>query len=282
MDPRPRPRLALLAALAGVGGLVVAWLATYSRPGRWIDQSALVGFLGLRRPRTAPVADFIAHLGDPLPFALVGVALVVVALLRRRPRVALAVPMVLVGANLTTQVLKPLLPDDRMWAALEAGAHITGGSWPSGHATASMALALAAVMVVPGWLRPAVATIGAGFAVAVSYSLLALGWHFPSDVMAGYCVAAVWVALAVAALWAAAIRWPAPARSSPAPDLPQALAPQALASAACAGAAGLVFLIRPFEVVGYARAHTTFVAGALAIAALSAAMATGLTLVLRR
>jgi hypothetical protein len=145
-----------------------------------------------------------------------------------------------------------------------------------------MALALAAVMVAPARLRPAVAVAGAGFAVAVSYSLLALGWHFPSDVMAGYSVAALWTALAVAALWWAASRRPAPTGRGSALRWPEALGPAAVAIAACGAISLLVFLARPEQVVFYARAHTTFVVAAAAIAALCGALATALALVLRR
>jgi len=38
---------------------------------------------------------------------------------------------------------------------------------------------------------------------------LILAWHMPSDVLGGYLVAALWTALAVAALRAADRRWPA-------------------------------------------------------------------------
>ena len=46
------------------------------------------------------------------------------------------------------------------------------------------------------------------FAVAVGCALLILAWHMPSDVLGGYLVAALWTALAVAALRAADRRWP--------------------------------------------------------------------------
>ena len=52
------------------------------------------------------------------------------------------------------------------------------------------------------------ASIGAVFAVAVGCALLILAWHMPSDVLGGYLVAALWTALAVAALRAADRRWP--------------------------------------------------------------------------
>src|SRR5437764_3057436 len=50
---------------------------------------------------------------------------------------------------------------------------------------------------------PAVAVLGALFAAAVAYAILIIAWHFPSDVLGGFFVAATWVLLAVAALLAA-------------------------------------------------------------------------------
>ena len=48
------------------------------------------------------------------------------------------------------------------------------------------------------------------FALAVGCALLILAWHMPSDVLGGYLVAVLWMALAVAGLraWTARIRLP--------------------------------------------------------------------------
>ncbi len=103
-------------------------------------------------------------------------------------------------APLTTETLKPLLAHPH---AQIAYTYIDPASWPSGHATAAAALVLCAVLVAPMWLRPAVAALGGVFAVAVGCSLLILAWHMPSDVLGGYLVASLWMALAVAGLRAA-------------------------------------------------------------------------------
>jgi membrane-associated phospholipid phosphatase len=109
-------------------------------------------------------------------------------------------------APLTSEVLKPLLAHPHLQIA--GTTYIAPGSWPSGHSTAALALVLCAVLVAPVYLRPLVAGIGAAFAAAVGCSLLILAWHMPSDVVGGYLVAALWMALAVAGLRAADRRWP--------------------------------------------------------------------------
>jgi membrane-associated phospholipid phosphatase len=55
------------------------------------------------------------------------------------------------------------------------------------------------VAVAPPRLRPHAAAAGAALAVAVALSVLLLGWHFPSDVLGGVCVAAAWMLCGLAA-----------------------------------------------------------------------------------
>ncbi len=57
-------------------------------------------------------------------------------------------------------------------------------SFPSGHATASMAIALAYGSVFPAVAAPLLA-----MALAVGFSRIRLGVHFPSDVVAGQLIA---------------------------------------------------------------------------------------------
>lgn len=281
-----RPGIALLAALATAAVATLTWaLALLVPAGRSVDVAALHGFIGLRRPSLLPFAHQFASLGDPGPFIVFGAALMAVAHLRGRPRLMAAVPLILLGASVSTQILKPLLADARV-ASFLGHAQIRDASWPSGHATAAMSLALCAVLVAPPRLRPAVAAAGAALAVAVSYSLLTLAWHYPSDVLGGFLVAATWTLLGVAALTAAARRWPErtgrEAVGRRVQGWRETVTPAAVGIAGASVLAGLVVLARPVAVVAYAQAHTTFVVSALAIAGLGVALATGLALALRR
>jgi len=263
------PRTPLLAALAALAGLALTGVLAYLVPlARARDSATLMGFTELNRPRLTPLIDQIAHLADPVPYALIGLFFAGVALVRRRPRVAAAIVALLVLTGWTTLTLKPLLAAPRYDEWLGSG-QIATAAWPSGHATAAMTLA------VPARARPTAAAMGVIFTVSVSYAILALGWHFPSDVLGGFLVATTWTLLAVAGLnWLEQHRPSGLAREAPLRPA-DALVPLALGS----GAAAVVlagWLARPDQVARYAADHSTFVAGAAGIAALAVVLVLGL------
>ena len=97
-----------MAAVAAVLLLITWYLAFHVSFFRDEDAKILSGFAGLHRPRSASIASFIAQLCNPNPYVYLCAAVVLVALLRRRPGVALVIVIVIFGANTTTQVLKPL------------------------------------------------------------------------------------------------------------------------------------------------------------------------------
>jgi membrane-associated phospholipid phosphatase len=202
----PRAASALGVAALCVGGLALTWVVAALVPATHLkDAVALYDFTRLSRPRVDMLANGLLHLLDPLLYTVWALALVGVALMRGRPRVALAVVAVTGLAPLTAEILKPLLAHPHAQVGFT---YINEASWPSGHATAAVALALSAVLVSPVWLGPAVMAFGALFAMAIGCSLLILAWHMPSDVFGGYLVASLWMALAVAGLRGADRHWP--------------------------------------------------------------------------
>lgn len=278
-----RPRNALVAAAGGLVLLVLTWLLAF-HVGLFerADQSVYRDFGQIGdHVRVAGVAHFIADLCNPSPYVYLAAIPMAIALRRRRLRLVVAVGTILLGANVTTHLLKPLLAHPRA-ASLFGGVSPLGpNSWPSGHATAAMSLALSTVLAVPARARPAVAALGALFAVAVSYSFLSLGWHYPSDVFGGFLVASIWTMLAIAAL-----RSSAPLRPRPEPDrrvsLRDALTP-ALGAVVLAGGLTIgLFLARPHAVLAYMRGHAVFVIAVAAIGMAALALATALVLALRR
>jgi membrane-associated phospholipid phosphatase len=206
--PAERSGPARPLGLAGICLLALAliWVTAQLVPAaQFRDALALRDFTLLSRPHVDAAGNFLIHLLEPARYIIWGTVLVCVAIARGRPRLALAVAVVMGLAPLSADILKPLLAHPRM----QVGAvHIGQASWPSGHSTAAAALALSAVLVAPRRLRPVVAAFGLAFAVAVGCALLILAWHMPSDVLGGYLLAGLWAALAVAAVRASERRWP--------------------------------------------------------------------------
>jgi membrane-associated phospholipid phosphatase len=209
---RPGAGRALGVAALCLIGLAVVWAVADLVPGAQLrDALTLHDFTLLSRPHVDLAANFLIDLLEPPLFLIWGAVLVAVALARGRPRVAVAVVLMLALAPLTAEILKPLLahPHPRFGTV-----HIGAASWPSGHSTAALTVVLCAVLVTPARLRVLVAALGGVYALAVGCSLLILAWHMPSDVLGGYLVAALWMAIAVAALRIADRRWPPAGRRS--------------------------------------------------------------------
>jgi membrane-associated phospholipid phosphatase len=172
--------------------VVVLTFAYLSPAARHFDASALQGLV-VPDGRGATLATRIAQLGDPVPIALIAIGLTLVALLRGSPRIAVAV-LVLVGAtSVSSQLLKALLAYPR-----DAG--LGAAAFPSGHATAAMTVALCGVLVAPARLRVLAGVVGIAFALGVGLGVISLAWHYPSDVVAGYLLAAGWTFAVVSGL----------------------------------------------------------------------------------
>jgi len=268
--------LALLSAAAAAA----VWLVALGLPrGRALDSTAMLTFGGVATPPLQPSIMGVAHLADPAPLVIGTVLLVALALLRRRPLMALLVPVILGGANLTTQLLKPALADVRL-IELQGVGTVYPGSWPSGHATAAMSLALCLVLVVGPGLRVAAAPLGAGYAIAVGYALVALGWHLPSDVLGGYLVAATFTLLGAAAL--AALEARHPAHAGAARRAPVSVPALATGGAALLALGGAVLLVAAPGVTLNALEHPTAMAAAIGIGALGLVLTAGLAAALRQ
>jgi membrane-associated phospholipid phosphatase len=200
-----------LAVPLGVAGacvvvLALIWVAAAHVPAaRSRDAIALHELTLLNRPTVESVGSFLIHLLDPLPFVIWGGALVLTALARGMPRVAIAVAAILMLAPFSAEVLKPLVGFSHVPVD---GSAIGPASWPSGHSTAAVVLVLSLIAVAPRRVRVPVAIIGVAYVAAVSFALLVLAWHMPSDVLGGYFLGLLWGALAVFALRVSERMWP--------------------------------------------------------------------------
>lgn len=114
--------------------------------------------------------------------------------LRRKDyaRVAVLVLSVL-GATALNLILKSVFMRQRpdMWVQL---VHETGYSFPSGHAMMSAALGVAIAVLLwdSKWRWWAFVSMTL-YVLFVGFSRLYLGVHYPTDIIAGWCVSGAWV-----------------------------------------------------------------------------------------
>jgi membrane-associated phospholipid phosphatase len=271
--PRRSPIALFVAAAAAALAALIYALSFHVDAARDLDAAALAGFARFGGTRVQPVTDSVAHLINEGPYVVWTGILLLWAVRTRGLGTAIVAGAILLLSNATTQVLKPALAAPRPSPGLPLNA-VEAASWPSGHATAAMALALVAVLIAPAARRPLVAAAGALVAVAVGWSVLVGTWHFPSDVLGGYCVAAAWTAAGVAVLWA---RRPAPVPAEHHAVLP----PAALAAGGLLGGAALVGMLRPLRAISYLETSTSAVAVGVLIAGTALVLAAGLAAFLR-
>src|SRR5258708_2982683 len=107
---RSSPRTLVGAALACAAAYAVLMVAAFvPAGGRWVDSTALGGLASLNGSATIhEVATWLSRTCDPVPFALACLALAAFALATRGPRRTAAVATLLIGANASSQILKPM------------------------------------------------------------------------------------------------------------------------------------------------------------------------------
>ncbi|MFG2884172.1 phosphatase PAP2 family protein [Streptomyces sp. NPDC048297] len=187
LPPSLRGRLGPIAALAVVVVVALGVLyAGHSEPGR-VDRWIIRPTADSVGPPWRHVALALDFLGEPSGAAPLVVAIVAVCLLLRRPRAAV---LVVAGAALavgTTTLLKSLV-----------GRTIHGGhlSYPSGHTAFATAIALVVALLAAGRLglgRTAGTSLVLAAALvagaAMGWAQVALGAHYPTDVLGGWCTA---------------------------------------------------------------------------------------------
>ncbi|MFI1562280.1 phosphatase PAP2 family protein [Streptomyces sp. NPDC020490] len=187
LPPSLRVSLGPVAALAALVVVVLGVLyAGHSEPGR-VDRWIVRPTADSVRPPWRHVALALDFLGEPAGSALLISACVAGCLLLRCPRAAVLVVAGAAVAVGTATLLKHLV-----------GRTIHGDnlSYPSGHTAFFTALALVGALLVTGRLglgRTAGTSLVLAAALvagaAMGWAQVALGAHYPTDVLGGWCTA---------------------------------------------------------------------------------------------
>ena len=191
--------LALAVAVAAVAGAAAVHAVAFSADGRIVDRAILHALVDVGPGGGKGWPDMLPHVVDEPPSLLMAAAISLYAFARRSRELGIALALGVLGASMTTMALKPLLAAARPAPFLAAVDQPSVHAWPSGHATAVVALALAAFYGAPRSLRRAVALIGGFVTAAVCSCLVVAAWHYPSDVLGGCLIALAWVLTAVVA-----------------------------------------------------------------------------------
>ncbi|MFC0003889.1 phosphatase PAP2 family protein [Micromonospora siamensis] len=219
-----------LVGIAAVGvafGLLLMLVRFKWGPLYDVDHGIAEWFNGLVSPHHAlvTVLQAITDLGGrPVLIWLVTIA-VVGLLIRRQSRLAVYLIITGVGGLILDPSLKSLVGRLRPVVDVPV-ASAPGNSFPSGHALGSF-VAYGALLLVflpamaPRWRKPAIAIVAVLVAL-VGLTRVALGVHFVSDVLAGWLLGALWLALTAYAfrLWRRE-------RGRPVPPLTEGLEPEA-------------------------------------------------------
>ncbi len=140
-------------------------------------------------------AALLSWLGRGLVLMPLAVAAAVFLYFRRRIRAALLV-IIVFGGRLAVELQKMIVGRARPGADehLEA---VQSLSFPSGHSANAMITFVAIALLVPVKQRNRAISVGLGLAIALQagWSRVALGVHWPSDVVGGWAFGLFWIAL---------------------------------------------------------------------------------------
>jgi len=191
--------LLLGALLAAATALVVfGWLAEEMLEGdtQHFDEFVRTALHQFAAPRLTQLMQVFSFLGSVAAVTTLCLVAICVSLYFHRTRTAALLAITMLGVAALDVALKYAFHRPRPAAFF--GATPNSYSFPSGHALGSFCLygMLAAILSARArgrgakfcvWMA-AVSLVG-----MIGFSRVYLGVHYPSDVIAGYCAAAVWV-----------------------------------------------------------------------------------------
>jgi membrane-associated phospholipid phosphatase len=176
---------------------IVAWLCTevWEREAFSLDRSLLLWIHQFANPQLDGVMLFITALGDPCVVITVFISTIAWLGMKRRYTDGIRFIIVSVGGASINYVMKLFFakPRPELWPRLISE---TSFSFPSGHAVGSMVvygfIAYILARELPSYQRYIYA-VASVLIIAIGFSRLYLGVHYPTDIIAGYGVGILWL-----------------------------------------------------------------------------------------
>jgi membrane protein DedA with SNARE-associated domain/membrane-associated phospholipid phosphatase len=205
---RPRlqesPRLTTWLVAGGVTCCAVATVAladsALEGDGVAAQDTSITSVVVAHRSDTwTPVAHASSWVGGEVSIALLSLVVLAGLLLSRRRRQAAVFTVAMAGTAVLVVGIKHVVMRARPGAADLLGPIDHGYSFPSGHTLFSTVFAAMVVWLLwprlSAWWRPVAAGVAVVFAVSVGASRVYLGYHWPTDVVASWLLAAGWLGL---------------------------------------------------------------------------------------
>jgi undecaprenyl-diphosphatase len=192
---------ALLAGFLGATAALVffAWLTRWvlARQSVRFDEAVRNAVHGLASPPLTEAMRWITDLGSPLVLVTVGILVAWRLAAVGRRRAAIIFVVACLGADALSEALKLLFHRQRP-ESFFGYAEPSTYSFPSGHSVMSACFygVIAAIFTVrmeSRTKRIASWTAAALLALIIGFSRIYLGVHYPTDVLAGYTAAVIWV-----------------------------------------------------------------------------------------
>lgn len=163
------------------------------------DEPVMMWLHGLAAPWLTGVTEVVTETGGLIAVPIVAAVVAGFLWWRGHRWGAAFLAASVIGSTLLNTALKAVFRRSRpdFWEHLVVE---TSFSFPSGHAMASMSMGAALIVLVwrartAVWWRAAAVAGVILYVLIVGVSRLYLGVHYPSDVLAGWCVAVLWVAV---------------------------------------------------------------------------------------
>lgn len=152
----------------------------------------------------------ITALGGTTLVVVITLVAILAFLFHRRPLHALVMGGCVVAASVSSQFTKALFSRPRP-DLVPHDVYVYSGSFPSGHSTMSTAAFLTLAMLIASLevkrrSKALAYTLAALVVLGVGFSRVYLGVHWPSDVLAGWCLGSAWALLGWLALRAMGAR----------------------------------------------------------------------------
>ena len=177
--------------------IVVVWLCTevWEKEAFGFDRSLLLWIHQFANPQLDGMMLFITALGDPPTVISIFIMTIAWLGMKRRYTDGIRFTIVCIGGILINQIMKLFFakPRPELWARLIAEHSF---SFPSGHAVGSMVVYGFIAYILAKELQQYkryVYTVAGILIIAIGFSRLYLGVHYPTDIIAGYGVGFLWL-----------------------------------------------------------------------------------------